>query len=242
MRNHDQARGWVQGIIEAYKAFRAFREKPINQGGRGVKEGMKHISMPLVIANIIYCDFALTPAIGPVPAPILIHLINKAIDRSHEQNPPKKIVLKEFENYRISRGPKGPGLMGFIRSRQPNCYKDFSIHDQIGFSARVLMHFEECIIHDCKKLAGKIDKIQAKPCRLFGHETPRHKIVIACLLLFDNKNIDIKATFGETKTSIEKVMKTIKTSDDPEIKEALKKIPSKLKKVPSPSSPKASLK
>ena len=38
-RNHDQARGWVKGIIESYKAFRSFREKPINQGGRGVKEG-----------------------------------------------------------------------------------------------------------------------------------------------------------------------------------------------------------
>jgi len=237
-RNHDESRGWVRGIVQSYKDFRTYREKPINQGGRGVKEGMRHISMPLVISNIIYCDFAMTPSIGPIPAPILIHLINKAIDSSHEKNPPKKITLKDFETYRTRRDPKGPGLMQFIRTRMPNCYKDFSLYDQIGFSARVLMNFDECTVRECKKLANAIEIVQSKTCRLFNNNTPRHKIVIACLLLFDKRNIDIKATFGETKTSIEKVIQTIKNSEDPKIKAALKNIPKKSPKASKKKTPK----
>jgi len=231
-RNHDQARGWIQGIVESYKAFRSYREKPINQGGRGVKEGMRHISMPLVIANIIYCDFAMTPATGPIPAPILIHLINRAIERSHEKNPPKQITLKDFEKYRTTRGPKGPGIMNFIRKRVPNCYKEFSIFDQIGFSARVLLNFEEDIVKQCKKLANAVEQ-----ARIFNYETPRHRIVIACLLIFEKKKIDIKATFGETKTSIEKVIGIIKNSENAKIKAALPKTSPKTsasKKKPTP--------
>jgi len=208
LQNSTAATGWVTTVRGTYKAIRDYREKT-----KGQKAGMKGLRFHIVVAVILYCMFADTPATGPIPAPILIHFINETIKSSHEKNKPKPIDLKTFERYRTNRDM---GIMQFIKSKKGICYQKLTIEAQIGYIGRKLLAFETKTILACKKLAHAIDL-----ANMVNDKQPSYMFVIACLEIFSKNKFDSKKEFGIPRCSLDTVVEKILNSSDPKIMAAL---------------------
>jgi hypothetical protein len=104
---------WINGIVMSYKDIRKQRAK----GKKKEKDGMKGLRMPIIVGVLLYCMFIIDNM--AIPAPMLIMVLNKALQKYQTKIDKKEITLVKFDEYRFN---DKKGIKNELIKIAPRCY------------------------------------------------------------------------------------------------------------------------
>lgn len=169
----------IQGVQKTYEQIRIARYNSKKTTIKDDKFGMKGLKSPVVVAVILYCTFIFDNI--PIPAPMLINFVNKAIASTgvkkvkRKTNTMKKITMQSFETYRTN---DKKGIYKYIKKLQPKCYgKNIHPSQFIPFVSKIYFNLTQSKINEAQELSNNVVKEN-----LFKLSIPAGTIALVCIL------------------------------------------------------------
>ena len=192
MKMGEYPKDLIKGVQSDYEKIRTKRHKEFIKS-KSIKSddkyGMKGLKASVVVAVILYCYFISMN--NPIPAPILISYVNKAVTRGIggirvDSKDYVQMTYQQFEDYRVN---EKKGIYKYIKSLRKDCYRNGrQPYEFVHFISRIRMGLDEQTIKEIQDLAKKVHKE-----KVFKESVPSGTIALVCILaIMKKKNMPVK--------------------------------------------------